>query len=84
MPFATVTQCDMCPAVTDDWRKFKKITFANVSPGDDAFQEDAIICPQCAEPLFAFRRSLREKQGGPDTAVARLNERILSALKRTE
>jgi len=95
MPSATITQCDLCPAVTDNVRKFCIVKLTTVSPWDGNGQEyrelqaDSVLCPKCAGPILAFQRATTTVDGEQtDEArrerTKRLNERILSALKKTE
>jgi hypothetical protein len=94
MSFATIAQCDMCSAVTDDAFTFCRVEVMISYPGTEvAITEQrntkALLCPRCAEPILVFQRTMLA-EGADKTEdakrqrVKRLNERILSALKQTE
>lgn len=93
MPFNSIIQCDLCPAVTDTARKFYTVKLSTAAPwSDEDYRElnaDAILCPKCAEPILAFQRSLLVNNDeatikAKRERTIRLNERILAALKKTE
>lgn len=91
MPYASIIQCDLCPAVTDDGRAFCKVEVTTVPPWSNRDEyrvqtAEAILCPECAEPVIAFQRMISSPAGGEEATerTKRLNDRILSAIQRTE
>jgi hypothetical protein len=98
MPFSTIVQCDLCPALTDNLWKFCKVTVQTEttpeeknpdgsSNGWHVRKTESLLCPKCAAPLLAFQQAMVDGSGTDDRKrelTSRLNERILSALKKTE
>lgn len=99
MTTSTVTQCDLCPAITEHFLNFHRIRLFIAPPSgtpassddrraiDERVELEATLCPKCAEPMVTLQRAILDL-GKADTAggwrAKRLNERILAAIKKAE
>jgi NMD protein affecting ribosome stability and mRNA decay len=85
MPTASITQCDLCPAVTDNYWTFFRIKVS--ANGPTSVDAEATLCPNCAKPALALQQAMLDGRNTDEEKrerTKRLNERILSALKKTE
>jgi hypothetical protein len=90
MAHASIVQCLMCPAVSAyDSGEFYIVESSiaringGLSPTDIRGRDTeeggtTVLCPACARPILQFHQDYAEKAKG---SQARLNERILAALK---
>lgn len=98
MTVSNIAQCDMCSTVAENYLSFHRVKLFIEPPSPPpslsertvktveltVVDVEASLCPKCAEPLIAFQRALPITYEMKADRQKRLNERILSALKKTE